>query len=856
MLNKTQISSLAKIVPPPYSFTDSASLSAYEIDGSVFRGRPDAVTLPASLEDVRRLAVWSQENKIPLIGRGSGTGLTGGSVAANGGVVVSFTRMHRILAVDADAMQVSVEPGVVTQRLQNQLSAHALYYPPDPASYAVCSIGGNIAENAGGPHCLKYGITRHYVQALQVVLAGGEILWLGSPVVDPPEYDFVSLFTGSEGTLGLLTSAVLRLRPQPKSVKALTASFSSIESAGKAVSAVISAGLLPATIELLDHFMIRIVEEYLHAGFPTQAEAMLILDVDGYPQSLDAQLEEIAQILQRFNPIEIKLARTALERDAIWLGRRSSAGALSRLSPSHYGVDVCVPRTRFAEALVKIKQLGAEHDLPIGFIAHAGDGNMHPMIICDLEDAEMAQRVHHLSDEILKEVAAIGGTIGGEHGTGLEKRDGLKYMYNHDEISAMLQAKAVFDPDGLMNPGLIFPDNLPPSNAQTLPAAPLVLQQFAPLTPIEAAAALYQLQQDHRQVNVAGAASQWRGDTPGLLLSTVGLQHISAINTDDFYIHTQPGVRLTDLHSALEEKGFWLPAYSPWNGTIGGLVASGLGCPLRHLYGWLRDLVLSVQIALPDGRLVRFGRPLVKDVAGYDMARLFNGSYGTLGMITDLHLKIVAIPKARRSILVNAGDLSQALMLARKFRAAASLSAGMQLLPAQLPVWQVALTLEGHPADVAAEMDIIRGLLADTPAIIELESNEPLALHAWQSALRHAYVAARLSVHPLKLADVPERLDHNSLDRLALIDYPSGTAYFNLPESQDSVGLEPAATLLGALQRAATSLGGHATWLAGPRAWLPQVEAWGAPRQVTPYMRGLKERWDPANILNRGEFVV
>jgi D-lactate dehydrogenase (cytochrome) len=854
MLTPEQKTSLTRLLPSKNIITEPALLTVYEYDGSVYRGQPDGAVLLGSIQEAQQLTAWSLENKIPLIGRGSGTGLTGGSVAPVGGVVVAFNRMNQMLALDPDSMQVTVQPGIITQRLQNQTAAQGLYYPPDPASNAVCTIGGNIAENAGGPHCLKYGITRHYVQALQVALVGGELLWLGSSVLDPPEYDFVSLFTGSEGTLGLILSAVLRLRPLPKAVKALTASFASVEIASRAVSAIISAGLLPATIELMDQFMIQIVEEYLHAGFPTQAGAMLIFDVDGYPESLDVQLDEIVQIITRFQPIEIKIARSAEERESLWLGRRSSSGAMSRLSPSHYGVDICVPCSRLAEAMRSINALGEQHGLQIAYLAHAGDGNVHPLVLCNLEDPAQAELVHQLSDDILNTVAKMGGTIGGEHGTGIEKRHSLSNMYSRAEIEAMLEVKSVFDPHGLMNPSLIFPEQLPARDEPTLRAQSLEDEAFYPTSAEEAAAALNQLHFEKRQVSIAGVGSQWRGETTDYLVSTRFLDRILALNRDDFYVHVQPGLLLADLESELAALGFRLPLASPWQGSLGGLVSANLGSPQRGLHGWVRDVLLCAQVALPDGRLLRFGRPLVKDVAGYDMARLFCGAYGTLGMLTELHLKIIAAPKARRLLSLSVESFRQAIEIARQARPVASLSAGMLIQPGSAGEWWFSLGLEGHPADVAAEINLLKRTIPSLGSHALEEIPDSSVVDLWRKALAPAVLAARLAALPQRLFELDDVLDHNTLDHLVIIDYASGTVYFSLPP--DQAKLESANALLSALHIAGEALGGHAAWLAGPRLWLRQVNAWGAQRPALPLMRRLKATWDPANLLNRGEFCV
>ncbi len=496
MLNPAQKASLSALFPAGRVLTDSVSRLAYELDAGPFPGLPDAVIILKDFKEAQQLVEWAAANHISLVGRGAGTGLTGGAVASQGGVVASFSRMNAIQNIDEDSRTAIVEPGVVNQVLQQRLAPLGLVYPPDPASYAVSTIGGNVAENAGGPHCLKYGVTGNYVQALEVVLADGRCLWLGSQAVDPPEYDFASLVTGSEGTLAFITKVALRLRRHVESVKTLTASFADVAVAGQAVSAVIAAGLTPATIELMDHNMINIVEDYLGLGLLRQAAALLIFDVEGYPESLDAQLDGVAEILSRYTPLEVKIARTAEERERLWLGRRNASGATARISPSEYVLDVCVPRSRLAEALREINAIAARYQLPVTYLAHAGDGNLHPGLLCDLSKEDDQRRVHQAGEEILSYCAQIGGSIGGEHGIGIEKRAAMAAMYGPGELAAMRQVKQVFDPQDLFNPGKIFPaESEPAEAAATASGAPPgslfeprsslePLSSFEPLSPL------------------------------------------------------------------------------------------------------------------------------------------------------------------------------------------------------------------------------------------------------------------------------------------------------------------------------------------------------------------------------------
>ena len=765
MLTPAQIASLTTLFPRQQCFTELPDRLPYESDAGVIACLPDAVVILNSAEEVQRLVRWADYHQVPLVARGAGTGLTGGAVAEHGGVMVSFARLNEIRQVDVDGRLAQVEVGVINQSLNRALAVEGLFYPPDPASYSVSTLGGNIAENAGGPHCLKYGVTGNYVQGLDLILADGSRLWLGGWAADPPEFDFVSLLTGSEGTLGMIAQAVLRLRRPAAGVKTLTASFADVTVAGQAVSAVIAAGLTPATIELMDHNMINIVEDYLGLGLLREAAALLIFDIEGYPHSLDVQLDSVANILKRYTPLDLKIARTAEERERLWLGRRSAAGAVARVSPSEYVLDVCVPRSRLAEALGAINAIATRWGFPVTYLAHAGDGNLHPGLLCDLTREDDQRRVHHASTEILHYCAGIGGSIGGEHGIGIEKREFMQDMYGSGELAAMLQVKQVFDPHNLFNPGKIFPDHLEAASPAVgrgpdgglrpyLPGSPIL-----PVNAVQAAEALADLQESAQPVYLAGGGSQWRGDPPpGSLLSTRRLNGILKLSAQDFYVTALAGTPLVELHQALGEAGFCLPAASPWpETTLGGLLVASLNSPLRGLYGGLRDQALAVQVALPGGSLLRFGRPLMKDVAGYQMHKLFCGSYGALGLLTEITFKIYSHPLARRSLGVHCPELSQAVKLGFAALRRASICSGAVVVPGSLedrtlPGCSLLLTLEGHPADVAAELAELRLALGQ---VSDGEIREPehyTAVGLWCARQADWPLALRSAASPGTLA--------------------------------------------------------------------------------------------------------
>lgn len=846
--------SLVKLISADQVLTSPAQLAAYMLDAGMETGLPDTVILVKNTTDIQSAVGWASEHKMALTARGAGTGYTGGSVAALGGVMVSFSRMNAILEVDETSRIAIVEPGVSNEALQRRLQPLSLFYPPDPASQSVCTLGGNIAENAGGPHCLKYGVTSNYVLGLEVILPDGQVVQLGGRTLDPPEYDFTGLLTGSEGTLAMISKAILRLRRPFEGVQALTASFDSVAQAGEAVSAVIAASLLPATIELMDGGMISIVEDYLAAGLPTDAEAMLIIDVDGYESSLEEQLDEISTILMRFQPLEIKLAHTPAERELIWKARRSAGGAVARISPNEYLVDVAVPRSQLAQALQSIQEIGRQSGFRVCFLAHAGDGNLHPNLLCDFSIPGEQERVLRAGGEVLELCARLGGSIGGEHGIGLEKRSYLPSMYSPGEINAMLEVKELFDPEGLMNPGKIFPPEFVMSRTPSISSTHIPYASYEPANASEAAEALRSLQHAGQPTYLCGGGTHWRGDTPpGTLLSSAGLRGILQLSTTDMYVSARAGTPVVDLQRCVSEKGFWIPLTAPWRvGTIGGAIAANANSPLRSLFGGLRDQVLQIQVALADGRLLCFGRSLVKDVAGYQMSKLFVGSYGTLGMITEVTLKLQPKPRRRLSLLVQAPDLKAGLTWAYAALRSAVICSGLVLAPekaGELPDagYKLVFTAEGHPADVTAEIQAVRQTLHSAGAYSLVETDETSAAREWERIAASTGFVSRIGLPACDLNCLASSIELSQVGKSFAIDIANGTV---LLAGEPSLAGE----ILLKMRRVAGPEG-YAIMEAGPREFLRRTDAWGSPRSAHNLMRGLKLRWDPANVLNRNEFI-
>ncbi len=448
---------LAAIVGQDAVLWKNYDLKLYEYDGSIDKHLPEAVVFPTSTEQVAKLVRYCNRERLYYTARGAGTGLSGGSIPLRGGVLIAFTRMNRILEIDPDNLRAVVEPGVVNLHLSQATAPYGLYYVPDPSSQKACTIGGNVGENSGGPHTLVYGVTTNHTLGLEVVTPDGEIRHYGTKATDAPGYDLCGLFVGSEGTIGLVTQITVKLTPLPPGVKTFLAVYDSVEKCSNAVSSIIRRGVVPAALEMMDHLMIGAVEASTHAGYPVDAEAVLLVECEGFPLALEQQAEAIEQICLEEGALEFRTAKSAAERDALWKGRKGAFGAVGRISPDYYVVDGVVPRSKLPPVLAAIGEIAKKYDLAIANVFHAGDGNLHPLIMFDGNKPGDVEKTLKAGEEIIKMCAEVGGTLSGEHGIGMEKRDMMCFIFSEGDLDIMRLVRSTFDTDGLCNPGKVFP---------------------------------------------------------------------------------------------------------------------------------------------------------------------------------------------------------------------------------------------------------------------------------------------------------------------------------------------------------------------------------------------------------------
>jgi glycolate oxidase len=448
---------LERALRPAQLIREPEQLRTYECDGLTgHRVVPSYVVLAESTDDVQAVVRACSEHGVPFVARGAGTGLSGGALPVAEGIVISLARMKRVLEVDLDAQRVTVEPGVTNLEVTAAIAAHGFYYAPDPSSQQVCTIGGNVAENSGGAHCLKYGFTVNHVTGLKVVLPDGELVELGGKSLDPDGPDLLGVFVGSEGTLGIATEITVRMLRVPEAVTTLLGAFDTTDDAGAAVSGIVAAGILPSAIEMMDSLTAEAAERAVHAGYP-KAGALLIVELDGQALQVADDVAAVEEICRANGAWELRAASTAEERALVWKGRKAAFAAMGRVSPSYYVQDGVVPRTKLPEVLRRIAGLEAEHGLRIGNVFHAGDGNLHPLVLYDHDvpgEAALAERV---ARQILEICIDAGGSLTGEHGIGADKACSMPLMFSEADLEAMQRVRRGFDPDGLANPGKLFP---------------------------------------------------------------------------------------------------------------------------------------------------------------------------------------------------------------------------------------------------------------------------------------------------------------------------------------------------------------------------------------------------------------
>jgi glycolate oxidase len=432
-------------------------LLLYEYDGGMAKSTPKAVVFPRTTEEVSAIMRLATAEGLSVVPRGAGTGLSGGAIAREGSIILGFSRMNRILEIDLPNQRAVVQPGVVNLELTDTVSPQGFYFAPDPSSQKACTIGGNVAENSGGPHTLAYGVTVNHVTGVEVVLPDGRVVEFGGKALDGCGYDLAGFFVGSEGTLGIATKITVKLSRLPEKVATLLGIFNTVEDAAQTVASITAEGITPAALEMLDQIMLRAIEDYVHAGYPKDAAAVLLIELEGLTEAVADQVEAVRDVCQRQHAREVRVAQDEHERHLLWAGRKGAFGAVGRIAPSCYVQDGVIPRTRVPEMLRYIEDVSRKYGLAIGNVFHAGDGNLHPLILFDGRDPKQTRDTIEAGKEILQRCAEIGGSITGEHGVGMEKNDYMPMLFTADDLDLMSRLRDVFNPHSTLNPQKVLP---------------------------------------------------------------------------------------------------------------------------------------------------------------------------------------------------------------------------------------------------------------------------------------------------------------------------------------------------------------------------------------------------------------
>ncbi len=616
------IRDLAALLSPGALVTDEHERAACGRDFWDQRGIPGAVVRAAGAEDVAATLRFAAAHGIPVVPRAAGTNIGVGFVPSGERIMLDLRRLDRVLSIDPARRLAVVEPGVLNGALQQQLAPLGLCFSPDPASAPISTIGGNIAENAGGPHCLKYGVTVHHVEAVDCVLPGGDGVRLEATAAGP---DLLGVLVGSEGTLGVVARATVRLRPLPSLTRSLLASFARVEEATEAVSAVIAAGVVPAALEFFDRAAATGMERFAPSGYSLDAEATLLIDVEGEPDAVMADLASIEALLRR-TASEVRRADDEAARAALWRGRLLAGQAIAASGLAYLIGDTTVPRERIPAMQREVYRIAAAHGVYISTTGHAGDGNVHPTILYNKDDSDAVAAMHRASEDLIAAALSLGGTVTGEHGVGSEKRGFMARRFNPAELAAMRAVKAAFDPPGILNPGVLLPDPLPG-------------EPHLPLFAAAARAAVATARDRQGAADLAApphVAPQPHADVAPTADNSV------AVDQENLTVTASAGVTLADLRDRLSERRLQCALTANGSGLdrpLGAVVSSATG-PERVA---VRDCILAVGATLPEGHAVRFGSSAVKDVAGYDLKRLYIGG-AHVGQLNEVTLKVAPLP--------------------------------------------------------------------------------------------------------------------------------------------------------------------------------------------------------------------
>ena len=855
------IKRLGRIVGPSHVSASAPDRELYSYDASHARGFPDAIVFPGSALETARVVRTVRDAGIPFVPRGFGTNLSGGTVLPAGGVVLGLTRLNRICSIQPENRCAVVQPGVTNLELQNALSPKGFFFAPDPASQKAATLGGNLAENSGGPHCLKYGVTTNHILGMEVVLPNGEVVRMGGATLDSPGYDLRGVMVGSEGTLGIATEIIVRILPKPESTITMLAVYDSISDAAQSVSDIISSGITPATLEMMDTPVIGAVEDSYACGYPRDAAAVLIIEVEGPKPGLKEQAGRIRDICNQNGCRDINKAQDENQRNRLWEGRRGAFGAIARISP--YIINDCtVPRSRLPEALAGVAEIAGRHGFHHGNVFHAGDGNLHPLVFFDDRDPQQLRRAKQAGWEIMETCVGLGGTITGEHGVGVEKRAAMSLMFSEEDLDIQRSLHHVFDPEDLLNPGKIIPD-LPQTDQEQ--AAPDLL---IPDDTLESRhireeklirKVLETIEENHPLTPTGSGHHEDFGNllNPSVShLNSSGLTDIIKFDSANHVVIVGAGMSLDYLQGHLADNHQWLPIrpHFPRKGySVGSLIALGACGPERGFYGAPRDLLLGLRFIDGKGRTIKAGGEVVKNVAGYDMTRLLTGSMGTLGFITEATFRISTLPEKCVTISA-AGPLDSCISVAAELMQSTlepvfivAVSKDLSGLENTGSNWRVAIGFEGFPRAVTYQMDRASTLLK-TQGFEDLDETPYMPregiFHSHYDRLDQQTVVLRTDIPFDQTKIILGKMGIDESSRDVLVDFGCGRILTAWDGMEDDFWED--------ICKWSTNSGGNSLIEKAPRAFKEKWDVFGLPRPEWEIAHRVKKALDPHNVFSPG----
>ena len=861
MMTDQFINDLRQIVGKTQVSVSRAETELYSYDASLAKGQPGVVVFPADTQEVARVVEVIRRAGVPFVPRGFGTNLSGGTVLVSGGVVICLSRLNRIIDMSPERRCAVLQPGVTNLELQNALAPLGFFYAPDPASQKVATLGGNVGENSGGPRCLKYGVTTNHILGLDLVLSSGEVVRLGGCAYDPPGYDLRGVLIGSEGTMGIVTEVTVRILPLPEKIITLLVIYDDIGDAAQSVSDIISAGILPTTLEMMDAPIINAVEDSYACGYPRDAAAVLIVEVEGLFAGLQDQVTRISELCRKNNCRDIREAKDDAQRNRLWEGRRGAFGAVARLAPNYLVNDCTVPRTKLPEALARVAEIVDRYDFKHGNVFHAGDGNLHPLIFFDSRDTDQLKRVKKAGWEIMKACVELGGTISGEHGVGLEKIEAMRLVFSEPDFVAQRGLQQAFDPDRLLNPGKVIPISTPEENIDETRTRP----QF------DSTGSLRAIEKEIGE-RIQGAAAGSTGLIPAGVgtfphfgnLPTRECQHLtsSALNEilefDPYnqFVTAGAGVALDVLQHQLAEHHQWLPvrpSFCLQDHSLGGVLARAACGPERMHYGAPRDLILGLRFLDGSGQKISTGGKVVKNVAGYDMTRLMIGSAGTLGLITEVTCRVMTIPE-RCSVIGAQGPLSACADLASEMVTSRLIPVFIVMLPingqgdeAIRRRWKLKIGFEGFDKTVTEQLKRTQEIFEKAGMTISRVQDyliqEGIFKKSYSELLASAFIL-RADLPLDRLPGFVESLDRWLPQSKLFCDYGCGrifAAFENMPDG-----------LWGRLCETGDHLGGHVVMEKATDEFKKHNDVFGIDRPEWKIMQRIKSTLDPQHVFSPG----